>query len=88
MGKKSVPTVAQLYSPLVAHIDLALFAVGILGMVTGVVTGISPVVRIAAILVASAVALFVSQIARVALATSFRGIGSASVQPTITKAIR
>ncbi|MES2359167.1 MAG: hypothetical protein V4529_12615 [Gemmatimonadota bacterium] len=88
MGKKRVPTVAELYSPLVAHIDLALFAIGSLGMVTGVVTGISPVVRIAAILVASAVALFVSQIARVALATSFRGIGSASVQPTITKASR
>ena len=85
MGKKRVPTVAQLYSPLVAHIDLALFAAGSLGMAMGVITGISLLTRIAAMLVASGVALFVSQIARVALATSFRDIGAAGVQPQIAK---
>ena len=85
MGKKRVPTVAQLYSPLVAHIDLALFAAGSLGMAMGVITGISLLTRLAAMLVAFGVALFVSQIARVALATSFRDIGAAGVQPQIAK---
>lgn len=86
MGKKRVPTVAQLYSPLVAHVDLALLATGVIGMATGVVTGTVLLVRVAAILIAFAVALFASQMARVAFATSFRSIEPANLQPPITKA--
>lgn len=78
MGKKRVPTVADLYSPLVAHIDLALFAVAITGLAVGVATGVAAVVRVAAMLYVVGVALFISQMTRVAFGTSF---GVASMTP-------
>jgi hypothetical protein len=91
MGKKRVPTVAQMYSPLVAHIDLALFATAIVGMETGVITGITLVVRLAATLFVAGVGLFVSQIARVTFGTSFgasfESAEAGSGQPTTAKAI-
>lgn len=66
MGKKRVPTVADLYSPLAAHIDLALFTVAITGLALGVVTGVAVVVRVTALLFIAGVVLFISQIVRVA----------------------
>ena len=86
MGKKRVPTVAQLYSPLVAHIDLALFAIAILGMEIGVIAGITLAVRLAAILFVAGAGLFVSQIARVTFGTSFRMVDVGIGQPTTAKA--
>jgi hypothetical protein len=90
MGKKRVPTVAQLYSPLVAHIDLALFAIAIFGMAIGVITGITPMVRLAAILFVAGAGLFVSQIARVtfgtSFGTSFGNVEAGTGQPTTAKA--
>ncbi|HSU96835.1 MAG TPA: hypothetical protein VLI40_06365, partial [Gemmatimonadaceae bacterium] len=90
MGKKRVPTVAQLYSPLVAHIDLALFAIAIPGMAIGVITGIVPMVRLAAILFVAGAGLFVSQIARVtfgtSFGTSFGNVEAGTGQPTTAKA--
>ena len=74
MGKRRVPTVAQLYSSRIAHIDLLLFVLGVVGMVFGVITGNSIIVRGAACLFAGGVGLFVSQIVRVAFGTSFGGI--------------
>jgi len=86
MGKKRVPTVAQLYSPLVAHIDLALFGIAILGMEAGVITGITLAVRLAAILFVAGAGLFVSQIARVTFGSSFRTVEAGIGQPTTAKA--
>lgn len=73
MGKKRVPTVAQLYSSRIAHVDLVLFVLGIAAMESGVITGITILARIGACLFAGAVALFASQIIRVAFGTSFGG---------------
>ncbi len=73
MGKRRVPTVAQLYSSRLGHIDLLLFMLGISGLTVGVMTGSSILVRSAACLFASGVALFVSQMIRVAFGTSFGG---------------
>lgn len=81
MGKKRVPTVAQLYSSRVAHIDLALLVISIAGMTIAVATGIEVAVRIAAVLFAAGIALFLSQIVRVALGTSFQ---SDAVVPFVT----
>jgi hypothetical protein len=71
MGKKRVPTVAQLYSARIAHIDLLLFVLGIVGMFAGVLTAMPSVVRGAACLFAGGVVLFASQVIRVAFGTSF-----------------
>ena len=79
MGKKRVPTVAQLYSSRIAHTDLALLVAGILGIAIAVMTGIEPLARFAAILFAIGVALFVSQIIRVAFGTSLGGVTVAPI---------
>ena len=71
MGKRSVPTVAQLYSPVVANTDLAFLVAGIVGITVGVFADSTPLACIAAISFTIGVALFVSQIARVAFGTSF-----------------
>ncbi len=88
MGKKRVPTVAQLYSPLVAHMDLALFAAAILWLEIGVITGTVLVVRLAACLFVAGAGLFASQIARVTFGTSFRDIDTRIGQPTTAKTFR
>lgn len=83
MGKRRVPTVAQLYSSRIAHTDLLLFVLGIVGMFAGVLTGMADIVRGAACLFALGVALFISQIIRVAFGTSF---GVATPAPSIPPA--
>ncbi len=87
MGKKRVPTVAQLYSPRVAHTDLVLLVTGIVGMTAGIATGVELVVRVAAILFAAGIALFVSQIIRVAFGTSFGGIVPLAPATTTARAL-
>lgn len=79
MGRKRVPTVAELYSPLVAHIGLALFTIAITVLVLGVAMSTAVVVRVAAVLFVAGVVLFISQITRVALGTSFGVASKASV---------
>ncbi len=83
MGKKRVPTVAQLYSSRIAHTDLALFVASIAGMIFGVAIGSASLVRASAILFTVGVALFISQIIRVAFGTSF---GDAMAPPPVTQA--
>ena len=83
MGKKRVPTVAQLYSSRIAHTDLALFVIGIVGMTLGVAMGSALLVRTSTILFTVGVALFISQIIRVAFGTSF---GGAMATPPVTQA--
>lgn len=75
MGKKRVPTIADLYSPVVAHIDLALFTVAI----TGLALGVAVVVRITAVLFVAGVVLFISQMTRVAFGTSFQIVPAKSL---------
>jgi hypothetical protein len=71
MGRRSVPTVAQLYSPVVANTDLLFLVTGIIGMSAGVIIGATTMVRIAAMCFTIGIALFLSQIARVAFGTSY-----------------
>jgi hypothetical protein len=66
MGKRPVPTVAQMYSSRVAHGQLALMAFGVTLLAIGIGAGSSRVARCGAVLWAGGVLLFVSQIGRVA----------------------
>ena len=66
VGREPVPTVAELYSARVARGQLVVMSVGIAGLAAGVVAGSLSIVRVAALLFAAGVALFVTQIARVA----------------------
>ena len=74
MGRRPVPTVAQLYSARAAHAGLVLLVTGITGMATAVMMSAEPVARVAALLVAAGVALFISQMVRVVFGTSFGGV--------------
>jgi hypothetical protein len=65
-GRERVPTVAELYSARVAHVQLALMAAGVAGMAGGVAAGGALAVRVAAVAFAAGVALFATQIVRVA----------------------
>ena len=66
MGKKRVPTVAEMFSARVAHVQLAAMASGVTLVGGGIGAGSSIVTRAGALLFASGVALFASQIIRVA----------------------
>ena len=66
VGRERVPTVADLFSARVAHAQLGLMSVAVAGMAGGVLAGSAALVRVAALLFAVGVALFVSQILRVA----------------------
>jgi hypothetical protein len=83
MGKKPVPVVAQLYSQRVGHVDLALFIAAIAGITLGIATQTTLLVRCGAVLFVVGVALFVSQMIRVAFGTSF---GGATKGPPVTTA--
>jgi len=67
MGKERVPTVAEMFSARVAHVQLAAMALGVALLAGGIGAGSSIVTRAGAVLFACGVALFASQIARVAL---------------------
>lgn len=72
MGREKVPTVAQLYSSRVAHIDLALYVIALAGLVAGIATAQTIVVRGAAAFLLAAVLLFASQMMRAAWGTPMR----------------
>ncbi|HET7549834.1 MAG TPA: hypothetical protein VFK04_01005 [Gemmatimonadaceae bacterium] len=66
MGKGPVPTVAQLYSAKVAYVQLGLMTLAVVLLASGIGAGAVHVTRCGALLFASGVLLFTSQIARVA----------------------
>jgi hypothetical protein len=66
MGKGPVPTVAQLYSQKVAHVQLGFMTVGVVLLAGGIGAGTTHVTRCGAVLYLVGVLLFTTQIARVA----------------------
>lgn len=66
MGKEPVPTVAEMFSARVAHVQLAAMASGVALLGGGIGAGSGNITRAGALLFASGVALFASQIIRVA----------------------
>jgi hypothetical protein len=66
MGKGPVPTVAQLYSAKVAHVQLALMTLAVVLLAGGIGAGAAHVTRCGAVLFLAGVLLFITQIARVA----------------------
>ena len=67
MGRRKVPTVAELYSARAAYTGLVSFALAMIVLLTGIALGEVMVVRVGALLFAGGVAMLVSQMARVAL---------------------
>ena len=72
MGRKRVPTVAELYSARIAHGGLVALSLAVVALAAGAALGSPTVVRAGALLFAGGVALFISQMARVALAGAVR----------------
>ena len=66
MGKGPVPTVAQMYSAKVAHVQLGLMALGVVLLASGIGAAAPHVTRCGAVLFLVGVILFTTQIARVA----------------------
>lgn len=66
MGRERVPTIAEMFSARVAHVHLAVMASGVAALGVGIGVGSSIVTRSGALLFATGVALFVSQILLVA----------------------
>jgi hypothetical protein len=66
MGKGPVPTVAQLYSAKVAHVQLGLMTLGVVLLTSGIGAGAPHVTRCGAALFLAGILLFMTQIARVA----------------------
>ena len=67
LGTGTAPTVAASYSSRVAHVQLALMALGVAVLAVGTGAGSAYVVRSGAVFFLTGVLLFVSQIARVAV---------------------
>jgi hypothetical protein len=65
MGKGTAPTVAQMFSSRVAHLQLALMALAVTMLAAGIATASLHVTRCGAVLFAAGVLLFISQILRV-----------------------
>lgn len=66
MGKGPVPTVAQLYSARLAHVQLGLMGVGVFGLVASTAAGWAHGARCGAVLFLGGVVVFLIQLARVA----------------------
>ena len=66
MGKGPVPTVAQMYSARVAHVQLGIMALAVVLLAGGIGASAPHVVRCGAVLFLAGVLLFTTQIARVA----------------------
>lgn len=66
MGTGTAPTVAQTFSARVAHVQLALMALGVTLLVAGIAAASVHVTRCGAVLFLAGVILFVTQIVRVA----------------------
>jgi hypothetical protein len=67
MGKGTAPTVAQMFSARVAHVQLGLMALGVTLLAAGISTASLHVTRCGALMFLAAVLLFISQIARITL---------------------
>jgi hypothetical protein len=65
MGKGTAPTVAQMFSARVAHLQLGAMALGVILLVVGIATASLHVTRCGAVMFLVAVLLFISQIARI-----------------------
>lgn len=66
LGRRPVPAVGDLYSSRVAHGGFAALSLAIVAMAIGEALGALPVVRAGALLFATSIALFISQMARMA----------------------
>lgn len=66
MGKGKVPTVAELYSPRVAQVQLVVMTAGVALLGGGILAGSAHVTRCGAVLFLGGILLFMSQIIRVA----------------------
>jgi hypothetical protein len=66
MGTGTAPTVAQTFSARIAHVQLALMALGVTLLATGIAVASAHVTRCGAALFLAGVILFVTQIVRVA----------------------
>ena len=66
MGKGPVPTVAQLYSARLAHVQLGLMGVGVFGLIASTAAGWAHGARCGAVLFLAGVTVFLIQLARVA----------------------
>jgi len=67
MGKGTAPTIAQMFSARVAHVQLALMALAVMLLGVGIATASLHVTRCGAVLFLAGVLLFLSQIARVTM---------------------
>ena len=67
MGKGTAPTIAQMFSARVAHVQLALMALAVTLLAVGIATASLHVTRCGAALFLAGVVLFLSQIARVTM---------------------
>ena len=67
MGKGTAPTIAQMFSARVAHIQLGCMALGVTLLASGIGAGSVHATRCGAVLFLGGVLLFVSQIARVTM---------------------
>ena len=65
MGRGDAPTIAQTFSSRVAHVQLALMALGVTLLATGTIAGSEHVTRCGAALFLAGVILFLTQIHRV-----------------------
>jgi hypothetical protein len=65
MGKGTAPTVAQMFSPKVAHVQLVVMVLAVTVLAVGIATASLHVTRCGAVLFLTGVLLFVSQIVRV-----------------------
>jgi len=66
VGTRKVPTVAELYSPRVAHAAGAMLVLGLAALVVGIDTGVGGLVRAAAIVFAAGAVIEAAVVARVA----------------------
>jgi len=66
MGKEKVPTVAELFSPRVANVQLGFMALGVASLAAGIAAGLVPLAITGAWLFFAGVLLFLTQLARVA----------------------
>lgn len=73
MGKGAVPTVAQLYSARLAHLQLGLMAGGVAVLAGGITVGSAHVARGGALLFLGGVLVFLTQLGRVALGRAVVG---------------
>lgn len=73
MGKEAVPTVAQLYSSRLAHLQLGLMAGGVAGLTAGIGAGAGQVTRCGAALFLGGVLVFLAQLGSISAGRAVPG---------------